>query len=190
MKKCSLFLAVAISLLLVQTAAANLVVNGGFETGDFTGWTQSGDTTYAFVSSYFPPYSGNYCADFGSTSPKDMNVITQTFATIPGQSYYVSFWLANYDGDPQGHPPSQFQAAWNGANFYNEIFPEIAFGWTQYTKTLQATDYISELAFRFYQWPSYFTLDDVSASAVPIPGSLVLLTSVLLPLGWRRLRQG
>lgn len=31
-------------------ANADIIVNGGFETGDFTGWTQTGDGSYSGVS--------------------------------------------------------------------------------------------------------------------------------------------
>ena len=41
---------------------ANLVVNCGFETGDFTGWTQSGNTGFTGVSTGIYAYSGNYGA--------------------------------------------------------------------------------------------------------------------------------
>jgi hypothetical protein len=46
----SLLTLLCLLLLLPQSAWAdptNLVVNGGFETGDFTGWTVSGDTQAA-----------------------------------------------------------------------------------------------------------------------------------------------
>jgi hypothetical protein len=48
----SLLTLLCLLLLLPQSAWAdptNLVVNGGFETGDFTGWTVSGDTQAAQV---------------------------------------------------------------------------------------------------------------------------------------------
>jgi hypothetical protein len=52
--------AVVLLLLFISAANADLIVNGGFETGDFTGWTQSGwfiDTTN--------PHSGVYDAATG-----------------------------------------------------------------------------------------------------------------------------
>ena len=39
MRKLTIALVLIFSLLFVQIAAANLVTNGDFETGDFTGWT-------------------------------------------------------------------------------------------------------------------------------------------------------
>ena len=35
-------------------AQANIVTNPGFETGDFTGWTLSGDTSFTFVERVLP----------------------------------------------------------------------------------------------------------------------------------------
>jgi hypothetical protein len=42
-------------------AQANIVTNPGFETGDFTGWTLSGDTSFTFVEGFFP-HSGSFSA--------------------------------------------------------------------------------------------------------------------------------
>ena len=49
------------------SAKADLVVNGGFETGDFTGWTLNGHNTLNFVSSE-NPHSGTYSAQAGDNA--------------------------------------------------------------------------------------------------------------------------
>jgi hypothetical protein len=83
---------VAAGVLLAAAAgvcSANLIVNGGFETGDLTGWTGSG------IVNNVNPHSGVYAAVFGPSGGS----ISQTFATTPGQFYDTSFWLANdYNG--------------------------------------------------------------------------------------------
>ena len=85
----------AIGVLLIATAgptSANLIVNGDFETGDFTGWT----TTPAATGSNFgvttlPPAHDTLGAFF-SADGSDFDTISQTFATTPGAFYDVSFF--------------------------------------------------------------------------------------------------
>ncbi len=77
---------------LATPAHANLVLNGGFETGDFTGWTELGDPTYNIVWAG-NPHSGFYA---GLSGPVDvLGGISQSIATIAGHSYEVSFWLSS-----------------------------------------------------------------------------------------------
>ena len=73
--------------------AGNILVNGSFETGDFTGWTfNNGD---AQVCSILGPYcvasDGNYAADFnaGNTTPNAS--ISQSFASTAGEAFDLSF---------------------------------------------------------------------------------------------------
>jgi hypothetical protein len=64
------------------------VVNGGFESGDFTGWTRSGTT--GIVSS--PVHSGTHAVLLGSTNPTNGDSkVSQTF-TAPAGSTQLSFW--------------------------------------------------------------------------------------------------
>ena len=87
-----------------------LVVNPGFETGSFSGWTQSGDLGFTNVTSNMP-HSGSFAADLG---PLTEGFLTQTLPTVVGQSYHVSFWLAlDADGTP-----NDFSATFAGTTFF------------------------------------------------------------------------
>src|SRR5204862_6160179 len=78
------------------TPGSCLVANPGFETGTFSGWTQSGDTGFTTVATIMP-HTGAFAAHLG---PLTEGFLTQTLTTVPGQNYHVSFWLALDDGTP------------------------------------------------------------------------------------------
>lgn len=68
-----LFLALIVALT-SPVLAQNLVTNGGGETGDFTGWTQFGDTSFSGVCadgspsvdcSGYAPHTGPFMGSFG-----------------------------------------------------------------------------------------------------------------------------
>ena len=80
-------------------AGGNLVVNGGFETGDFTDWLLRGDSVFTFVGSDLP-HSGKYAADLGTSVQGGVVSIEQSLSTIPGKPYLLSFWLENDGGTP------------------------------------------------------------------------------------------
>ncbi len=74
-------------------AAANLVTNGSFETGDFNGWTQVRNTGFSGV---FCPGAGSVpdgnCAGFFGPAGSDGG-IQQTLATSAGTPYNISFYF-------------------------------------------------------------------------------------------------
>ncbi len=157
--KAFLVLAGATLAFATPAAAQQLVTNGGFETGSLTGFTQTGNTGFTGVSSGSGiPASGTYAAFFGPIGSN--GGITQALATTSGQSYLISFDLQNLNG---------------GSNFYDVLFGGVslfsasnsgAFGYTNFSTTATATGASTLLAFNFRNDPSFFTLDNVSVTAV------------------------
>ncbi len=163
--------------------AQNLINNGGFETGDFTGWTQFGDTGYTGVCadddqttscSGYKPYDGDWMGSFGAIGSQ--GGVMQTIATIPGATYQISFYLSNGQD-----PPNSFAISFDGVTLVSGT--NVGYlHWQLFQFTQVATSNTAALSFAFYQVPDYYDLDDVSVQLVdtPEPASLSLLASALV----------
>ncbi len=137
----------------VGSSQGNLVANGGFETGDFTGWTDdgSGDVNTDPTA----VHSGTYGAEYGPVG--SLGYLSQTLSTTPGTTYLLSFWLDSPDGDT----PNEFQVSWDGTTLLDETnLPAI--GWTNIQFVVTATGPSTVLEFGFRDDPAYLGLDDVS----------------------------
>ncbi len=107
---------------------------------------------------------------FGAIGLQD-DSLSQTFATVPGEIYQVSFWLAHGRTDSS----NEFGAWWDDAPL---LFLHNAprFGGTEYNFLATATDDTTTLKFGGRELINYYVLDNVSvdplappAIAPPIP---------------------
>jgi subtilase family serine protease len=141
----------------------NAVANGGFETGDYSGWTLAdGGGPDLVTGTTVSPHAGSYCFAFGQANSSA--TLTQSLQTVPGQPYLISFWLSN----PKSGTIEQFQANWNGTLLYSVNNPA-AFSWTNKKFTVTATNSSATLQFVVRNDPWYFGLDDVSVTPIPAP---------------------
>jgi PKD repeat protein len=135
-----------------------LVLEGGFATGDFTGWTLTGDTSYTFVDngsqSRIPPYSGSYEAVLGTSGAR--GYISQSLSTTAGATYFLSFWFDNPFGDP-----GEFLVSWNGKPLLDTTNP-VSESWTNMQFEVSATGASTVLQFGFQDDYDWFGLDDIS----------------------------
>lgn len=185
-------LVAAIAMVASIGARAELVTNGGFETGTFSGWTLFGNTsTYVGVDNQ-SPQSGTYGAYFGSPTASTGGIF-ESLATVAGQSYTVSFWLKNENDVTGAATPNSFGFNWNGGAAEMSLTNVAATAYHQYTLTLLATSATTDLRFTFGNDPAFWDLDNVSvnlaARVVPEPGTLALLGIGALVAGVRRRRR-
>ena len=94
--KCIATFVLSIGLLLVATApltsAQNLIINGDFETGDFTGWTVTLAPSGSNIFVDHGPFPDTTLGAFFGATGSDFDSISQTFATIPGAFYTLTFF--------------------------------------------------------------------------------------------------
>lgn len=176
-------------LFVCSNAHANLITNGGFETGNFSGWTQSGNLTNTAISTTVN--TGKFSGSFAPVAT--FGTITQNVTTTAGMLYDLTYWLSNGSSNANG-----FNVTANGSALFT-LNNSASFGFQKYKQTFTATAASTAISFNFLNTNLAATkvwyLDDVSMvlragqNNVPVPATLALLVVGLAGMGWSRHRK-
>ena len=189
---------VALALLATTGWAAgpNLIINGGFESSTFsgslttftagstglTGWT-IGQDSVDLINTYWAPSGGSYSLDLSGNYD---GTISQSFATVIGQTYTVSFDMAA-NPDDANDAVKFMQVGLSQQPVYS--FSSVGhthsnMGWTTKTFNFVATDTSSTLHFASLQDSAGgVALDNISVTAVPEPETYAMLLAGLGLMG-------
>jgi PEP-CTERM motif len=174
---------------------ADLMINGGFESGSFSpGWTNSDPTHNSVVTSqpslsYFPQ-QGNFFALMGT--PSVLSSISQTVADINGARYIFEFSYAS-----NGISPNELKVQFGSIVVFDQMnLPAtgVPSNHTYTFNTFLLTGTGSDtVTISVRDDNSFLAIDNVGLiSLVPEPSSLVLAglaTAGFVVGGWRRWRK-
>jgi len=184
-----LLMAIASCLIATTPARGQMVSNGGFETGPsiplanpihpvspgstvLTGWTVVGGAVSIITDNYWAPLTGQRSLQLSSTGP---GAIEQSFATSPGASYRLTFWLT---GEPFSTPVLKHLRVTAGAtvqDYTYDVTPAWHWDmhWLQHTLDFEAPGSSTTLRFASL---------DASQWGPALDGITVELTSLDAPL--------
>jgi hypothetical protein len=166
--------------------------NGGFETGDFTGWTTGGNfsITAVYTGSFagFTPHGGAHASYWGSITTDAS--IQQTIGANAGDTVTIGFWYGIAGGGSNDH----FLATFDGQTLFEVNNDTGHTTWTQFTFgpiIVSANNPV--LSFASHNNPSYDVLDDITVCITPAPmngacchasnGRCSLVTAAQCPAG-------
>ena len=162
---------------------ANILTNGSFETGDFTGWAVAANATGVNASGFdgYAPQDGQYFAALGPVGGEGS--MSQTFSDTAGE-YVLTFFIASH-----GDSNSNFSAYWNGNQLMSVVTPDSGRAYVQYQFAVTGTGN-DTVSFLFRDDPAYIALDNVSVDqVVPEPTSFFFIGGGLIGLAIRLRRR-
>lgn len=183
-----LALVVVLALAVVPEARANSILNGGFESSSFADWLVDPAASGSLIFEGGSAHTGHAAAWFGAVGTLG-DTISETFATNPGESYVMTFWLGHRAADNA----NVFTVLWDGLPILNLVNAG-GFRYTAFTFIEQAVGTTTTLTFAGRDRLSFFLLDDVSVTSMetPEPATLFLfvagILAMLLPYARARAR--
>ena len=175
----------SVSLVLGLAVAANatpsLIQNGDFETGDFSGWTQSGNAWVTAVP-YFGLGSnganGGYMVVFNAGDTAPNAVFSQSFATTPGTVYAVGF---DYGGTPGQSVTVQAADDSNNVLASDMVMSPGGAALTSFGFSFMADSTTSSITIADYPGNNTYSsdgaLDNVTVTDAPEPASIAVLSA-------------
>jgi hypothetical protein len=195
------------AILLCTSAAfgANIVLNPGFETGDFTSWTEHTCTSINCGAQGFfvvgtDPHTGSFAAETRCVSASCLDPvvgdwISQPLTTTASTAYTFSFWMDPVNSSLD--PTVEIDVFWN-SNKVGSFVSEPG-GYHQFIiGGLVASGSTSLLELTGRHDPATVYIDDIcvssssdcgTASVVPEPTALLLMSSGLAGIGIFALRR-
>ena len=185
-------------------AAADLVANGGFELGTFSGgnslaqqiqpggsalsnWTVSGAPATWYASGWnnnpqqiaLSPRSGNFGINLADGTVNTVS-LSETINLLPFQQYQLSFWVGNYSAN---NGPARLNVNITDGTSNTILLSETAAApitnesstWVRFAFNFIADGTSNTINFSEVNGPSYIGLDDVSVTAVPEPATWAMM---------------
>jgi len=156
------------------SARAELVVNGGFETGGFFPWLVPPNVPLGRPNPQYFQINNNQAHSgtfFGIMSSSQLRFMSQVLPTTAGEDYEMSFWVRR-----TSIGPGPFRVRWEGQLVYDPFLSNLDYmELKRHTVLLHSNITCSLLEFGQSYFPQEYHVDDISVVPIPAPSAAPLL---------------